>query len=234
MNAMMEGRQELRILLADNDDRIASVIQASLENAGFDVARVSSAEEALKALHETKPALVILDMMIPGMAGTDLLRTLRANPETSAVPLVALSKCSEEIDRIIALELGADDFVAKPFSARELTLRVRAILSRKRTQSPKPKRIRVGRFTLDRENREVAVDGVPVPLSVLDYRLLAALISEGRRVVSRERLIELAWKPESKVSRRTVDTQLRRLRVKIGSAAEKIETVRGFGYRLSD
>ena len=148
--------------------------------------------------------------------------------------MIVVSERSEEIDRIIALELGADDYVVKPFSPRELALRVRAILSRRSMQQPKPTRVSIGRLKLDLENRAVSVNGKPVELSALDFRLMTVLMTALGRVVSRDQLIESAWGSESEISTRTVDTQLRRLRAKLGSAAEQIETVRGFGYRLAE
>jgi DNA-binding response OmpR family regulator len=231
---MMHAHSRTRILVADDDDSIATVIRTNLETAGFDVILASSAAEAMNEIRGSSPALVIFDMRIPGMTGVDFLRALRSSPETRDVPIVALSERSEEIDRIVTLELGADDYVSKPFSARELTLRVKAILARQPAPPPKPEHLRVGRFTLDASAQEISIDGVPVSLSALDFRLIAALIREGGRVVSRERLIEMAWGSESAVSRRTVDTQLRRLRLKIGRAAGQIHTVRGFGYRLGE
>ena len=181
-----------------------------------------------------RPALVIFDTMIRGMAGTDFLRTLRSTPATCNIPIIALSERAGEIDRIVGLELGADDYVSKPFSARELTLRVKAILSRCPAAPPQPDRFRTGRLMLDLPNHEFSIDGKRVNLTALEFRLLLTLLREGGRVVSREQLIEKAWGPDSEVSQRTVDTQLRRLRVKLGPAAEQIQTVRGFGYRLSE
>jgi len=231
---MMKGDNRSRILLADDDAKAASVIRASLESAGFEVLGATTAEEAFAKVRELKPALVIFDTRIPGMAGMDFLRTLRSTPETSRLPVVAISGNSGEIDRIVALELGADDYITKPFSTRELALRVKAILSRCPVLPRQAERFGIGRFVLDPSAREVLLDGVPITVSALDFRILSVLIREEGRVVSRERLIELAWGADSEVSLRTVDTQLRRLRVKLGPAARQVRTVRGFGYRLGE
>ena len=223
-----------RILIAEGNEGVAALIHSNLVNAGFEVMHASDAEEVLQKSRELHPALIVLDMMIPGMAGKEVLRTIKSTQSTCGIPVVAVSEQSEEIDRIVALELGADDYVAKPFSARELALRVRAILARRATQQPKPARLSIGKLKLDAENRMIAVNGKPADLSALDFRLLTELMTARGSVVSREKLIASAWGADSAVSPRTVDTQLRRLRAKLGPAADQIQTVRGFGYRLSD
>jgi two-component system phosphate regulon response regulator PhoB len=225
---------ETRILIAEANEGVAALIHSNLVNAGFQVTHAGNAAETLVKSREGSPALIILDMMIPGMAGKEVLRTIKSTPGTCGIPVVALSDQVEEIDRIIALELGADDYVAKPFSARELALRVRAILSRRTIQQPKPTRINIGNLRLDADRRAVTVNGKPADISALDFRLLTVLMGAQGRVVSREQLIEAAWGTESEVSPRTVDTQLRRLRAKLGAAADQIQTVRGFGYRLGE
>ena len=230
----MSAKRNLTILVAEYDVGLATLIHSNLLSAGYDVGHADGANEVLKKSRDLIPALVILDMRIPGLAGKEVLRTLKSAPATSDIPVVALSDHGEEIDRIIALELGADDYVAKPFSARELALRVRAILSRRTAHPPGAPRLAFGRLALDVESRTVSIDGKPVDLSVRDFRLLAALMDAGGRVVSREKLIESAWGEDSDISPRTVDTQLRRLRGKIRAVADQIHTVRGFGYRMGD
>jgi two-component system phosphate regulon response regulator PhoB len=225
---------ETRILIAEANEGVAALIHSNLVNAGFHVTHAGNAAETLVKSREANPALIILDMTIPGMAGKEVLRTIKSTPGTCGIPVVALSDQADEIDRIIALELGADDYVAKPFSARELALRVRAILSRRTIQQPKPTRINIGSLRLDADSRAVTVNGKPADISALDFRLLTVLMGARGGVVSREQLIEAAWGSESEVSPRTVDTQLRRLRAKLGAAADQIQTVRGFGYRLGE
>ena len=231
---MSGDKAELRVLIAEGNEGVAALIHSNLVNAGFEVAHAANAAEVLAKSREMSPALIILDMMIPGMAGKEVLRMVKSTPGTCGIPVVALSDQVEEIDRIIALELGADDYVAKPFSARELALRVRAILAWRSIPQPKPARVSIGKLRLDAENRTVAVNGKPADLSALDFRLISVLMNARGGVVSREQLIETAWGAESEVSPRTVDTQLRRLRAKLGEAAEQILTVRGFGYRLGE
>lgn len=231
---MSGDKSALTVLIAENNEGIAALIHSNLVNAGFDVAHAATAAEVLAKSRDVSPALIILDMMISGMAGKEVLRTIKSTPLTCAIPIVAISEQSEEIDRIIALELGADDYVAKPFSARELALRVRAILSRRSVPQPKPSRLSMGRLRLDAESRTVTVSGKPVDLSALDFRLLLVLMGARGSVVSRDQLIEAAWGAESEIAARTVDTQLRRLRKKLGTASEQIQTVRGFGYQLTE
>ena len=222
------------VLVAEEDEGIAALIHSNLVNAGFSVVHATDGAESLQKAGELSPSLMILDMMISGMPGKEVLRSIKSSLTTGSIPVIVLSAQSEEIDRIVALELGADDYVAKPFSARELALRVRAILSRRVAREPRQPRQSVGMLRLDAEDRVVSVNGKPADLSALDFRLLTVLVKARGRVVSREQLIESAWGVESGVSPRTVDTQLRRLRAKLGAAAEQIQTVRGFGYRLDE
>ena len=222
------------VLLAESDAGLATLIHSNLVNAGFAVVQAADAGEVLAKAGGLNPSLVILDMMLPGMPGKEVLRSLKSAPGTHGIPVIAMSEQSEEIDRIVALELGADDYVAKPFSARELALRVRAILSRRATRAPKPVRFSSGKLTLDAESRTVTVGGRAVHLSALDFRLLTVLMGADGAVVAREKLIEAAWGTDSEISERTVDTQLRRLRAKLGAASGQIHTVRGFGYRVGE
>ena len=231
---MSGDKAEFIILVAVHEEGIAALIHSNLVNTGFQVVHAGDAIGVLAKSRELKPALIVLDMMLPGIPGKEVLRTLKSTSGTSGIPVIALSERSEEIDRIVALELGADDYVAKPFSARELALRVRAILSRRATQQPRPSHLVVGALHLDAENHTVTVNRNAADVSALDFRLLTVLMGAGGRVVSREELIEVAWGPESEITPRTVDTQLRRLREKLGEAAEQIQTVRGFGYRLAE
>lgn len=231
---IMAAKISQTILVSECDEGAALLLHSNLVNTGYTVAHANDAEDVLAKSSSLGPALVILDTAVRGMAGKELLRLLKSAPETRGIPVVVVSEHSEEIDRIVALELGADDYVAKPFSPRELALRVRAILSRRATPQPKASRFSIGMLTLDAENRNVKVNGRAVDLSALDFRLLSVLMNAHGGVVSRENLIESAWGSGSEISERTVDTQLRRLRAKLGAAADQIQTVRGFGYRLSE
>jgi two-component system phosphate regulon response regulator PhoB len=230
----MNDRKRHAVLVASGDESSVALIHSNLLAAGFDVHHTSAGEEVVEKTIELNPALVILDMMLPVLTGKDVLRLLKSSNTTSTVAVVVISHMTEEIDRIVALELGADDFVAKPFSARELALRVKAILSRRSQQMSRNTVVTQGRIALDADSHSVSVDGRSVDISALDFRLLSVLMGEGGRVISREKLIEAAWGEESGVLPRTVDTQLRRLRCKLGPAAKQIQTIRGFGYRLGD
>lgn len=223
-----------RVLVSENEEGLAALIHSNLVSTGFEVVHAMDAADVLKKSHDLKPMLIVLDMMTHGMSGKELLRTIKSTPGTTGIPVVALSEQNEEIDRIVALELGADDYIVKPFSPRELALRVRAILSRRASPQARPVCVSVGNLRLDSDNRVVSVNGKPVDVSALDFRLLATLIHASGRVVSRGELIEAAWGSDSDISERTVDTQLRRLRRKLGAAGEHIQTVRGFGYRIDE
>ncbi len=222
------------VLVSECDEGTAALLHSNLVSAGFAVAHTADADEVLVKARDLRPSLVILDTTLPGMEGKEVLRMLKSTSETRGIPVVLVSDHAEEIDRIVALELGADDYVSKPFSPRELALRVRAILSRRTVQQPKATRFSSGRLELDLDHRSVKVGGRPVSLSALDFRLLTVLMSADGAVVSREALIKSAWGVDSEISERTVDTQLRRLRGKLGAAADQIHTVRGFGYRIGE
>ena len=229
----MSGEKEQAfVLVAEENEGLAALIHSNLVNTGFSVQHAADAADVLKKAAEMRPALIVLSMMLPGMPGKEVLRAIKSTPGTSGIPVIALSEQSEEIDRVVALELGADDYVSKPFSARELALRVRAILSRRAVAQPRPSQMTVGGIKLDSENRTIAVNGRVMDVSALDFRLLSALIGARGGVVSREQLIAIAWGAESEILPRTVDTQLRRLRTKLGPCGNQIQTVRGFGYRL--
>lgn len=225
---------EQTVLVAEEDAGIAALIHSNLVNTGFRVEHATDADEVLKKARDLRPALVVLNMTMCGIAGKDLLRAMKSNPGTSSIPVVALSGHTEEIDRIIALELGADDYLSKPFSPRELALRVRAILARRGLRQERIAKPSIGILRMDLDGRTVTVNGKTVNLSALDFRLLTVLMSARGGVVSREKLVEMAWGQDSNVSPRTVDTQLRRLRGKLGAAAHQVQTVRGFGYRIGE
>jgi two-component system phosphate regulon response regulator PhoB len=230
---MSGEKDQIIVLVAEENEGLAALIHSNLVNTGFAVQHAADAADVLQKAGDIRPGLIIFSMMLPGMPGKEVLRTIKSTPAISSIPVIALSEQSEEIDRVVALELGADDYVSKPFSARELALRVRAILSRRAVAQPRPTQMTVGGLKLDSENRSLAVNGKPVDLSTLDFRLLSTLMNAHGGVISREQLIAAVWGPESEISPRTVDTQLRRLRAKLGPAGDQIETVRGFGYRLS-
>ena len=220
------------ILVAGKKGEDLNHVQAHLANDGFDVITAADGSDALDKAHEAKPALVILDSTLRDMSSRDVLRKIKSDSVTCAIPVIILSEKNDEVDPIIALELGADDHLSRPFSVRELTLRVKAILSRRATPAQPLAVQTVGPFTLDRNEREVRVGRKVVELTSIEFRMLSALIQGGGAVLSRERLIESVWGSEHKTDSRTVDTHLRRLRAKLGAAKDHVETVRGFGNRL--
>lgn len=221
-----------QILVADDEMDVVNLVSQNLLGAGFQVLKASDGAEALEKARRLDPALIVLDLMMPKMSGTDVLRALKSDPRTAEIPVVMLTARKDEVDRIVSLELGADDYVTKPFSPRELTLRIKSILSRRTTPTPMARYSVYGEITLDRDGHEVRVKGKRVDLTAVEFRLLCALFSKPGRVFSREELLNTVWGMDADIEIRTVDTHLRRLREKLGAAAEQVQTVRGFGYRL--
>ncbi len=221
------------ILVVEDEEDILDLISYNLKQAGFSVIAVESGEEALEVASEEKFSLVLLDLMLPGIDGLEVCRLLRAKPETKNIPVLMLTARTEEVDRIVGLELGADDYLTKPFSPRELVLRVRAILRRAEVvESVSDETIRVGSLTIDPIEHRVQLLGEEIELTATEFRLLLTLAQRRGRVQSREELLNVVWGYEHSGYRRTVDTHLRRLRAKMGEAADYLETVRGVGYRF--
>ena len=220
----------MRVLLVEDDDAIAEPLAVGLARYGFQVSRIRTGAEALAAPpHE----VVLLDLGLPDLDGIDVCRQLRA---TSAVPIIVITARSEEVDRVLGLELGADDYVVKPFGFRELVARIRAVI-RRSTPEPKPKPVKVGDLEIDRRRFEVTMQGRPVALTLKEFELLATLAAEPGRVFGREELLDLVWGREGFVEPRTVDVHLARLRGKFVGAKlspPDVETVRGVGYRLRE
>ncbi len=183
---------------------------------------------------EEAPALIILDLMLPKMPGLEICKVLKTDITTRQIPIIMLTAKAEEIDRIVGLEFGADDYVTKPFSPRELVLRVNAILRRGKGEVAEEKKLSIGPITLDPSRHHVAVAGKPVRLTSVEFKLLSMLMQRQGRVQGRDRLLNEVWGYESVIDTRTVDTHVRRLRKKLGKASAAIETVRGFGYRIRE
>mgnify|MGYP005695184995 FL=1 len=221
------------ILVVEDEEDILDLISYNLKQAGFSIIAVESGEEALEVASEENFSLVLLDLMLPGIDGLEVCRLLRAKPETKNIPVLRLTARTEEVDRIVGLELGADDYLTKPFSPRELVLRVRAILRRAEVvESVSDETIRVGSLTIDPIEHRVQLLGEEIELTATEFRLLLTLAQRRGRVQSREELLNVVWGYEHSGYRRTVDTHLRRLRAKMGEAADYLETVRGVGYRF--
>lgn len=221
-----------KILVAEDEQDVLNLLATNLKAAGFQVLKAEDGESALEQARNAVPSLVILDLMLPGMSGLEVCRVLKAEPETRRIPILMLTAKAEEVDRIVGLELGADDYVTKPFSPRELVLRVNSILRRASTSNEVSDILRLGDIQVDRARYEVQVKGKPIEFTATEFKLLTVLMERRGRVQSRDALLNDVWGYESLIDTRTVDTHIRRLREKLGKTADCIETIRGFGYRM--
>ena len=225
-----------RILVVEDEADIAALVAYQLTKAGYRVETAGDGTEALRAVAKEIPDLVVLDRMLPGISGDDVLARLRADEATSTLPVLLLTARREQEDRIAGLELGADDYLAKPFSPREMVLRVGAILRRAATTTDGRKVIAIAPLRLDLTAHKVTLDGEEITLTRTEFRLLRAFMERPGQTQSRQQLLERAWDVESTVSdrlqTRTVDMYVQRLRGKLGTTGDWIETARGFGYRL--
>jgi two-component system phosphate regulon response regulator PhoB len=222
-----------RILIVEDEADVAELIAHHLGKAGFSVEVTADGLSALNLIKSNPPALVILDLMLPQMSGLDLCRAVKADVRTREVVVLMLSARADEIDRVIGFELGADDYVVKPFSPRELVLRIRAIFRRHGSNKDDGERLKVGDLILDCSRHEVKAANRLVECTATEFKLLRILMERHGRVQGRDRLLSDVWGYDSVIDTRTVDTHMRRLRDKLGDCARYIETVRGFGYRLA-
>ncbi|BDG09333.1 response regulator [Anaeromyxobacter paludicola] len=221
------------VLIVDDERDLVSLLDFNLRQAGFETLLAQSGEEALGWLRRRVPDLILLDLMLPDVSGVEICRKVKTDPRTRAVPVVMLTARSDEVDRVVGFELGADDYVTKPFSVRELVLRVKAVL-RRAAAAPAEQRppSEVGPIRVDLEAHRCFVDGAEVELTALEFKLLTTFMARLGRVQSRDQLLTDVWEMSAEVETRTVDTHVKRLREKLGSARELLETVRGVGYRL--
>ena len=227
--------QKPLILIVDDEAELASTVGYTFEQEGFAVRHAETGRGALDAAANGQPPdLIVLDLMLPDMSGTEVCRELRRTEATRSTPIIFLTAKDNEIDRVVAFELGADDYVAKPFSLRELLLRVRALLRRaKATKTTPPSgEQNFERLRVDPEAHQVWVDGAEIALTALEFRLLHTLLSRRGRVQTRSQLLEDVWGVHAEVTTRTVDTHVKRLREKLGDAGAYVETIRGVGYRF--
>jgi DNA-binding response OmpR family regulator len=222
-----------RILIVDDEPDVVNLLTLSLSKAGLVTQSALDGAEGLTKARQWRPALIVLDLMMPQMSGLEVCKLLKADPITQAIPIIMLTAKGEEIDRVLGLELGADDYVTKPFSPRELILRIKAVPRRGRPL-PEAEKLNVGAITVDSDRHHVSIAGKAVRLTAVEFKLLAMLMQRPGRVHSRDRLLSDVWGYESSIDTRTVDTHVRRLRDKLGKAAHLVETVRGFGYRLKE
>jgi two-component system, OmpR family, phosphate regulon response regulator PhoB len=221
-----------RVLIVEDDPDLLEVLDYNLRAEAYEVETAADGLEALDKAASSPFDLVVLDLMMPRLTGLQVAQRLRAQPSTSQLLILMLTARGEEMDRIIGFEMGADDYLVKPFSVRELLLRVQALLRRRRV--PSEGVLQVGPILVDTARHHVEVHCKPVTLTPLEFRLLTYLMKASGQVRSREALLDHVWGYNSDVHSRTVDTHIRRLRDKLGPAADLIETIRGFGYRLSE
>jgi two-component system phosphate regulon response regulator PhoB len=221
------------VLVVDDERDLVDLLAHHLKGAGFDVVTATCGREALEIAVRTPPDLILLDIMLPDVQGTDVMKHLRKEPATASVPVIFLTARGEEVDRVVGFELGADDYVVKPFSARELVLRVQALLRRSAGEDGESgKVVERGRVRIDPARHEARIGGHGVDLTPTEFRLLRYLMERPGRVLSRDRLLHHVWGADVYVTDRTVDTHVKRLRSKMGDAADLVETVRGVGYRF--
>ncbi|MBA2743013.1 MAG: response regulator [Chthoniobacterales bacterium] len=224
-----------RVLIVDDEPDVIEMLSLNLRKAGgFDVSTASNGAVGLAKAREELPAAVVLDLMMPKMSGLEVCRHLKSDAKTRHISVLMLTARAEEIDRIVGLELGADDYVVKPFSPRELVLRIKAILRRNTEAAAPAGNLRIGNISLDPERHHVSVNSKPVQLTSVEFKLLRTLMQRPGRVQTRDGLLTDVWGYDSVIDTRTVDTHVRRLRDKLGKSADLLETIRGFGYRLRE
>ena len=232
------------ILVVDDEQDVLRLVTSNLKRAGYETIIAEDGGQALNKARNEKPDLMILDLMLPSISGLEVCRSLKGDPAMADMPVIMLTARDEEIDRVVGFELGADDYVTKPFSPRELVLRVQSLLKRAGswTQKPAPKAaqggerdsgvVKLGPIVLDADRCEVRVQGRPLDFSRTEFKLLSVLAKNPGRVHTRDELLSQVWGYESDTETRTVDMHVLRVREKLGSSAECLETVRGFGYRM--
>tara|TARA_A100001234_G_scaffold88222_2_gene77810 strand:- start:1750 stop:2448 length:699 start_codon:yes stop_codon:yes gene_type:complete len=230
---MINGLTKTIFIVEDEPD-IRETLAYNLSQEGFKVEEFSDAESCLEKINEKTPDLLILDLMLPGMSGLDLCKEIRANKSLSNLAIIMLTAKGEEIDRIIGFELGADDYVTKPFSVRELILRVKVILKKQTESLENIEEVEFGAIKINLDAHEVSINDDEINLTALEFKLLKHLVQRRGRVQTRDQLLGDVWGYSSEVTTRTVDTHIKRLREKLGSVGDYIQTIRGVGYRLNN
>ncbi|MGE0784106.1 MAG: response regulator [Sandaracinaceae bacterium] len=224
-----------RILIVDDEPDIVELLEYNLRQHGYNVTTARDGASALAEVRRQRPDLILLDLMLPDVAGTEVCRRIRKDESAEGVPIMMITARGEEIDRVVGFELGADDYVTKPFSPREIVLRVKAVLRRSRPRTAvKGEHLKIGALEIDVPRHRVLVGGEEIPLTALEFKLIYDLASRRGRVQSRDDLLERVWGYAPGIETRTVDTHVKRLREKLLEARDYIETVRGVGYRMKD
>jgi two-component system, OmpR family, phosphate regulon response regulator PhoB len=223
-----------RILVVEDDKHISKLVKFNLEKADYECTVAATGEKALEVLNDRPADLIILDIMLPGMDGFGICRAIKEKDKLKNIPIIMLTAKGEEVDRIVGLELGADDYIVKPFSPRELVLRVKAILKRGKTEEAKKDILVAGEIIVNIPKHKVTVKGKAVNLTQMEFKLLVTLMERRSRVQPRERLLSDVWEMDTVVDTRTIDTHVKRLREKLGKSGSLIETVRGLGYKFKE
>ena len=223
-----------KVFIVEDEPDLRDTLTYNFENEGFTVKSFSNGESFLESLTKNKPNLVILDLMLPGVSGLDVCRELRSDDNFNDIAVVMLTAKSEEIDRIVGFELGADDYVTKPFSVRELILRVKVLLKKRLENLANEQILAFGPITMNLDAHDVVVDGENITLTALEFKLLKHLLNRKGRVQTRDQLLGDVWGYSSEVTTRTVDTHIKRLREKLGKPGDLIQTIRGVGYRFNN
>ncbi|WP_456382485.1 response regulator [Persephonella sp.] len=218
------------VYVVEDDEDINDLLVYNLQKEGFKVQPFLSSVEALKSIHSNRPDIILLDIMLPDIDGLEFCKMVKSNPETEDIPIIMITAKSTEIDKIVGLELGADDYITKPFSIREVVARIKAILRRTR-RNRKENSIKVDGLEIFPDRFELRVDGNPVNLTSKEFRILMLLVNNTGKVLSREKILENVWDSELDVYDRTVDVHIKKLRDKLGPYGKKIQTVRGIGYK---
>ena len=221
-----------KILVVDDEPDALEVLGFKLREAGYTPVFATDGIKALAAVKTERPDLIVLDLMLPEIDGLEVCKILRRDPATVAIPILMLTAKAAEMDRVLGLELGADDYVTKPYSPRELVLRIRKLLKRIQAADEAGEHLRIGPLEIDVPRHTARVDNKPVTLTATEFNLLTILAQRRGRVQTRERLLQDVWGYETAIDTRTVDTHMRRLREKVGPVAEYLETIRGVGYRF--
>ena len=225
----------VNILVIEDEPDIRRNLEYNLGREGFNASPAGSLDEAYEKLNTKKFDLILLDLMLPDGSGLDLCKKIKSNSETEATPIIILTAKDDEVDKVVGFELGADDYVTKPFSVRELILRVKAILKRSDTKTKEVVEVerQFGDLKIDVDSHEVHVDSQLIELTALEFRLLKELVDKRGRVQSRDQLLSEVWGYNAEVTTRTVDTHIKRLREKLGSMGKYVQTIRGVGYKFS-
>jgi DNA-binding response OmpR family regulator len=228
----MLGHVKPKILVVDDEPEAVELLEFNLKQAGYAVTTAGDGAEALKRARTQSPDMIVLDVMLPEMDGFEICKSLRLDSTTSKIPIIMLTAKAAEIDRVLGLELGADDYLTKPFSPRELLLRIKKILARGQTEEKLRDQLRFGDLLIDVPRHIASWKGKTIELTATEFRLLTVLAQRAGRVQSRDHLLRDVWEYDSLIDTRTVDTHMRRLREKLGAASKHLDTVRGVGYRF--